>query len=84
MVYPCLSHFPYLTGDNTVFPIANGLLLLVDAVIFGMTVYHTYSIIKLRHQLPELGGTSLPLLMFQQGRTIISMPKYVSQVTLIY
>jgi len=48
--------------------IGNGSTLLYDAAIFGVTVYHTWTLVKLRRSLPEMtGGTSLASLILKQG-----------------
>jgi len=48
--------------------ITNGLTILNDAAIFGVTVYHTWTLVKLRRSLPEMtGGRSLASLILKQG-----------------
>jgi len=52
----------------TVQSIANGFTILYDAAIFGVTVYHTWTLVKLRRSLPEMTGrTSLASLILKQG-----------------
>jgi len=42
--------------------------LLYDAFIFGVTVYHTWRIVRLRRSLPDMtGGTSLASIILEQG-----------------
>jgi len=48
--------------------IDTGLTILYDAAIFGVTVYHTWTLIQLRRSLPGMtGGTSLASLILKQG-----------------
>jgi len=48
--------------------IGNGSVILYDAAIFGVTVYHTWTLVKLRRSLPEMTGrTSLASLILKQG-----------------
>jgi len=52
----------------TVDSIVNGLSILYDAVILGVTVYHTRTLVKLRRSLPEMTGCrSLGSLILKQG-----------------
>jgi len=52
----------------TVTSIFNGLTILYDAAICGVTVYHTWTLVKLRRSLPEMtGGRSLGSLILKQG-----------------
>jgi len=60
----CNSAFPAEIAIN----IGNGLTLLYDAAIFGLTVYHTWTLVKLSRSLPEMSsGTSLASLILKQG-----------------
>jgi len=59
------------SSSTVVFPVSsifNGLTILYDGAIFGVTVYHTWTLVKLRRSLPEMpGGRSLASLILKQG-----------------